>query len=73
MLNLNALKNKIVRGKNVYERISLATLKSKTINKLNIFQLQLKLTISMNKKEVGKKTIEYLQKHPNSKAKDIEE
>ena len=34
MLNLNASKNKIVRGKKVYERISLATLKSKTINKI---------------------------------------
>ena len=35
MLNLNASKNKIVRGKKVYERISLATLKSKTINKID--------------------------------------
>ena len=45
----------------------------KQLIKLIIFKFQLKLTISMNKKEVGKKTIEYLQKHPNSKAKDIEE
>ena len=35
MLNLNASKNKIVRGKKVYERISLAILKSKTINKID--------------------------------------
>jgi len=35
MLNLNASKTKIVRGKKVYERISLATLKSKTITKID--------------------------------------
>ena len=35
MLNLNALKNKIVRKKKVYWRISFATLKSKTINKID--------------------------------------
>ena len=35
MLSLNGSKNKIVRGKKVYERISLATLKSKTINKID--------------------------------------
>ena len=33
----NASKNKIVRGKKVYERIYLATLKSKTVGKLIIF------------------------------------
>ena len=35
MLKLNGSKNPIVRGKKVYERISLATLKSKTINKID--------------------------------------
>ena len=35
MLNLNASKTKIVRGKKVYVRISLATLKSKTVSKID--------------------------------------
>ena len=35
MLKLNGSKNPIVRGKKVYERISLANLKSKTINKID--------------------------------------
>ena len=35
MLKLNGSKNPIVRGKKVYERISLATLKSKTVAKID--------------------------------------
>ena len=35
MLKLNGSKNPVVRGKKVYERISLATLKSKTVAKID--------------------------------------
>ena len=35
MLKLNASKTPIVRGKKVYERVTLETLKSKTVDKIN--------------------------------------
>ena len=46
MLKLNASKTPIVRGKKVYERVTLETLKSKTVAKIDNLLASIELNAS---------------------------